>query len=601
MTRFLQRLKTRYSTQGASDFPLYGAWAFSVIALETIGRRSPSDASDLGAVTVVLLVILLSAVRHSLRPIAAVGRCKRFLQRRLQPLLGPGIKRGLDFRGEPPLPRRLCPTTVRTTGSALIAVLVTLFLRHHLAGSWRSVLVWISPTVNAVYLILLWVTLGFLTVSAVVLPLLTLSQWRRRAAAGKPQSSLLIFLIGFLWSGLVVSFASLCPPVFGLAGLFLVAVALFPMLLLRHSRNLTLLWRRSEAGSPVFSTSCLSFEVFGHFSLCVAGAALTLLCTGDRLWMANLPDGTPLTSFFGRVFLWTWLATWTAYACWSWWFHLRGRRGDPSMPVRPLVHLLGPLSHVAFKRCASILKREGLRVTHQPGKGEDLAVPLELGVEARRASFDDPRWFRVATEDELGQRDLMLSLRRRHVQMCRRAVRKGISRALKYARGQSFERGSGYWVAPHLWFVSHLTRDEDEDSNIFGTIGRPWSALIPLAARSEFYALLRRLQIDLIYVEDGVKPRGVVSVLNALFEHDDVKPDRPLSSLEPLRGIRGVHVILHEHDLGGHLGEKGYPEPDYDEVGRARILHLFKDRGGEDAPVEDPVEQGSRPVLSLVG
>jgi hypothetical protein len=234
-------------------------------------------------------------------------------------------------------------------------------------------------------------------------------------------------------------------------------------------------------------------------------------------------------------------------------------------------------------------------------KSSGLGVPLQIGEKAAQSSFDDREWFRTITRDELGTKALHQAIRRRSTQICRRAFRHGIRRALKFAQQRQYEKGSGYWIAPHLWFVTHLTRDEDEETNIFGNIGQPWRTLIPMAARSEFYGLLRRLQIDLLFVEDGVRPKAVERVLQSLFDHDDRKPNQPLTPEHPFVGIPGIHEILHEHSLGGQLGKKDYPEPDYEEVGRARILHIFKARGGEEAPIEDPVEQGSRPVLSTVG
>ena len=62
----------------------------------------------------------------------------------------------------------------------------------------------------------------------------------------------------------------------------------------------------------------------------------------------------------------------------------------------------------------------------------------------------------------------------------------------------------------------------------------------------------------------------------------------------------GVRVVLHEFDLvdADKLNLTNYPEPDYDELARARILHVFKDRGDDEVePDWMPDESEDRPVL----
>ena len=39
--------------------------------------------------------------------------------------------------------------------------------------------------------------------------------------------------------------------------------------------------------------------------------------------------------------------------------------------------------------------------------------------------------------------------------------------------------------------------------------------------------------------------------------------------------------MLHEFEVDKPLRAKGYPEPDYQGLARARALHVFCDRGGE--------------------
>ena len=55
--------------------------------------------------------------------------------------------------------------------------------------------------------------------------------------------------------------------------------------------------------------------------------------------------------------------------------------------------------------------------------------------------------------------------------------------------------------------------------------------------------------------------------------------------------------MLHEVELGNPFRAKGYPEPDYEDLARARVLHVFKDRGGEDESADTPTGVEDRPVL----
>ena len=56
--------------------------------------------------------------------------------------------------------------------------------------------------------------------------------------------------------------------------------------------------------------------------------------------------------------------------------------------------------------------------------------------------------------------------------MRRRELISGIRRLLTSAKGRSFKTGSGFWLAPHLWYVPAMTRDTDEDASL--TVGPPY-------------------------------------------------------------------------------------------------------------------------------
>jgi hypothetical protein len=210
---------------------------------------------------------------------------------------------------------------------------------------------------------------------------------------------------------------------------------------------------------------------------------------------------------------------------------------------------------------------------------------------------------RVLSLASLEEPDTGRRLRRRHEILQRRLLLRGLSRLFKRAAGVSFERGEGFWVAPHLWFALGLSRDEDgdeaegESGSIEQIVGPRYDRLIPLPARSHMHQVLGALRVDLIFVEDGVGFRRLRGVLKVLFEVYDVHGgDAPLLERH-LTGLPGVRCIL--HDVAPETPFRGgdYPEPDYEGVGRARVLHVFRDRGDATDRVAPDPSRDRLPVL----
>ena len=56
-----------------------------------------------------------------------------------------------------------------------------------------------------------------------------------------------------------------------------------------------------------------------------------------------------------------------------------------------------------------------------------------------------------------------------------------------------------------------------------------------------------------------------------------------------------VDLISPEGNETGPRPE-GYAEPDYEDIGRARILHVFRERGGEVEVAETPFDRDDAPA-----
>ena len=146
-------------------------------------------------------------------------------------------------------------------------------------------------------------------------------------------------------------------------------------------------------------------------------------------------------------------------------------------------------------------------------------------------------------------------------------------------------------MAPHYWFVPGLSRDTQEDelnlaegTVLSGIIGPPYHCLFPRPIRNHIYQVLRGVQIDLIFVEDGVGYRRFLRVLRMMFEVFDMYGGKRRADEIHFHGVPGTRVMIHEFQLDEPFRSEVYPEPDYENLGRARILHVFRDRGEQAGP-----------------
>ena len=198
----------------------------------------------------------------------------------------------------------------------------------------------------------------------------------------------------------------------------------------------------------------------------------------------------------------------------------------------------------------------------------------------------------TVSEGELDSPHLRERIARRDVIQRRRMLIRGLESIFRRAARVKKRSGSGYWLAPHLWFVDGLTRDQfdDEDTNVLDVIPPLYYKAFPRAARQHFFEVSRALKVDLLYVEDGVGFRNLRRVLRVLFERYDIDGGRqPLSDVH-FSGLPKVRVMLHDYDFQAPPLKTKYPEPDYQHLGRVRILHVFRDRGDEEDQAVSPEE-----------
>ncbi len=242
-----------------------------------------------------------------------------------------------------------------------------------------------------------------------------------------------------------------------------------------------------------------------------------------------------------------------------------------------------------------IAATRGWDLRFAPQQAEPLAVPIRI-VPSPMPPVDSTETgplqvsMRALELPEL--QDLLVQ---RDVERRRQALVSGIHLLLLHAEQRKFKRGTGYWFAPHLWFVAGMSRDTEEESTGDGgvmmqLVGPVYTKVFPRPARHHFYSMMQAFEVDLIYIEDGLKFEDVRRVLLRLFAHyDDASGPERLEDSH-LTGLSGVRAIVYDFELQDPFKKKGYPEPDYEDLGRARILHVFRDRGEDDEIPEIPID-----------
>jgi hypothetical protein len=286
-----------------------------------------------------------------------------------------------------------------------------------------------------------------------------------------------------------------------------------------------------------------------------------------------------------------------------------GRYFDPARPAAPMANVRGA---TAAQRGAlrQLFRSHGWTVRFAANAGP-AAVPLVL-VEAQLPTTEDEvRWPLPVTIAQLeSDEGVWERLRRRDEIQARRKVVAALERLFKFAAGRPTRGGTGYWVAPHFWFVTGLMRDTQRDAEdefdladgaiLSGTVGPPYHRLLPRAVRHHVYRLMRALQVDLIFVEDGVGFRRLRKVLRVLFEVYDIHGGRRPAEEVDFRGLPGTKVLIHDFQFDEPFRSETYPEPKYEYLGRARILHIFRDRGEHEEPLETPFDFSYTPAPAAV-
>lgn len=572
------------------------------IGLEMFGRRATSDVHDTVGAAVLLLILVGIAFRHRANPIPWVkklGALTWFLARagdRFKVDVGP------DLRGSPPLPRRL-PAAVYAAGLTLAAwTALAAFVWLYSAAGWRPLVVQVTYIGYLALMSLLWGMIFVALLGGVYFPIMLLTRLARGGRPGDTQMTRgqLLFLAGYLSLTTAASWLLPLWPVLAFAGMCWLVVAGLNVIPGRPG-SAQLIWRspRTRKVRAIPMRRILLAVVTLSVLLLTA---LVLSAAGGRvLGHADTDNSMPLTTVMGSWLAWLTpglLGSALVFVFLAW-------RNDPARPGRPTAHLTG-VPEADRKVVGRQLHQRGWDARFESADPTDVRLRI-VHPEASEVHEFDPAWpLAVSRADLTGEFMYSRMARRAEIQLRRRFLR-GLERVFDEAKARKAAGGCGYWLAPHLWFVAGLTRDEvtggeDEPSFLTEIVGPPYAEVFSLPVRRYLYRVLKALQVDLIFVEDGIGYKKLVRVFRVLFElYDKWAGERRPEDVH-FRGLTKVRVMFHDFEVDEPFRPSDkYPEPKFAPLGRLRVLHVFKDRGGEEEYIEPPFSFDQSPVPNLVG
>jgi hypothetical protein len=597
MYQTLRRTAARVLKSPRDQILLAGMLAY-LLSLEAVGRQVPSGALvDLFLFTALLVGGVFLAHTHMRQPVAWIAWGTRRFRRVVRNLRLHTFRIGWDLRRQPAVPRRTPPLLLVLVGGCELLTLGALIWILWQPIPARELIGGVSSVGFAAAQFVLWCSL--LLVIVVILlagPALLRDLYVFRQVASRRRRRRPIHRGWFfaLFITLCVAGMSMRPvsvAVLILAGSFLVGGA---SIWLPPRREFDLIWQ-PRGRAVVYSMSwrtCVS--LLNSVSILVCLLLLFLSVGRDAVGLPGREAGSASVSHtLGTLASWV-AATGAIVVLWPMTIlELMTKRRDPSVPAPTRVRVRGPLTRDERKRIRHALQQRGWSVGFGASKRSATEVSVQISREPESTTADSG-WPRTVSPDEFADEKFLWSIARRDQIQRRRVFLRRLESILKQARRRRYEQSSGFWIAPQYWFVLGLTRDtgdhgrEEEQTSLLDVIPPLYHQAFPLPVRQHFHEICRALEIDLMFLEDGVQWRGLRRVLRMMFEHYDVHGGtRRIEELH-FTGLPRVRVIIHEFELGAAWERGQYPEPDFEDLARARVLHVFRDRGEEEVPRETP-------------
>ncbi len=577
----------------------------SVAMIELLGPNSADDIADIPFVLVLPLLLMLgcSVVRYRELPLTrAILRLASAWGDRLRSRLV--LSLGLDFHPDrhPRLPAfHEMHRLVAVLTLAALAVFPAPGLARELLAGLREHFLY---TGYAVALCVVWAALLIgiaVQVPAIVLDALEVVKGRM-PYIGFTRIAVVVGFMVVVTIGLV-----LADHFVGLQGcLWALAVACLLPNLLRPVEPRSGPWLNIALGRDASPRTSSLSDVIGCVHRLVALESFIIVAL---LMPAGAAVGTvvdvgpfPVTDLLLRVYGWSaaWLLTGgAALAVIE--FNRRRRRSDPAFPrQRVLWALPGPEADVLRGEQAAVAASGWQLVIDNeiPGPEEaDLLVgaPEALAPVGAVPLVKVPPALFVMT-DQGGQ-----VLEQADEQDKSRRARERIEHLLLSTRPHLGERGEGTFLVPHCWLVVGLTRDDERgslDRPPTMTFGQSYQAMLGTRLRRYLHEVMSRSGLDVIYIEDAVKPKEVGDVLARIFDRHVRRVVPPEVGEADFIGLQGLRVVLHDVDPEVESLTEVDAHVTRHAISRARILIIGRDKG-DDGDDDDPPSEGESGDLWL--
>jgi hypothetical protein len=564
----------------------------SLVGLEVVGRFAATDVHDGLAAFGLLAISAAVALRHRREPISWVNRLTELFRR--VTASGSILKydHGVDLRGDPPLPRRMPPVMWFIASGLVIWGMLAGIAWAAFPDGWRGVGLYSSYILYLAAIIVLWSALLTFLFVGVYVPVAvidrTLRGWvgdtDRKGAELAAVVGYAILVSAIAWAVPPTAVLVMCLAVTG------IAIAAF---LPRGSNGPAILWR-SGPNAPVYAIPVrrVIAAVIALLSLLLFDVLLT--ACGGRLFGHG--EGTmPVTALFGAVAAWVMpglfvVAGARLFAAW---------RIDPARESFPTIHIAGG-STTDRRSAARAIRAWGWIAKCEPAHRDASSIGIELvSPDESQATEFDPNWPLKVSLDDLLAGPVRERLERRDEIQVRRHFFRGLAKLFKRASTFKGPGGGGYWLAPHWWFFDGLGREDSDSADEDAPppmVGPPYHRILPARSRQNLYRVLRATQVDMIFIEDGVSYKKLEKVIRVLLELYDVHGGQRKAEELHFRGVPKLRVMIHEYEPGNPFHSDLYPEPKMDDISRVRVLHLFRDRGGEKEEVEPPFDYSWTPA-----
>lgn len=575
------------------------------LSLELVGRRATSDVQDSLYALVLLGIVGATALWHRRRPLPWVDWLQAYGTRLLKLLKSVRSAHGIDFRGTPPLPPRL-PFGLWAAGVVSLLALVGGAVGWEYApGGWRLVGVYTSYVLYLTGVTLVWLVLLGVLMAGLFLPVLLLDR-RLTDTFSDNDRRLVVFFTALAYLFVIVAAAALVPVAVPLVVSLLGVVAAVWWGARPRLSDIALLWRHSRT-QAVHSIPVHRVVAVLTVLLTLGLVAVVVNARAGRLFgPVDVADPMPLTASLAGLVAWVIPGLQVLLGV-----RVREKqRTNPAARTPMTVFVRNKLSPEAGTAVKAKLAGWGWTVRDglDAAGADDVHIQL-VHPELSEATEFDPIWPLKVTPADLDNPLVKERLERRDEIHLRRRVFKGLSKLLKKGYESRKGKGGGFWLAPHWWFIDGLGREEgdkakrteDGEGELLRRVGPPFEKAFGQRPRQYLHKVLRAVQIDVIYIEDGVPLKAVEKVLRQLLEVYDVHAGQRIVDDHTFRGIPKVRVMVHEFSPEKPPTAVTYKQPKFDDLSRGRVLHLFKDKGDHEEVSDVPFDTDYVPSPMLVG